>query len=183
MTHRGGLASGKREMEDYMLSPNLDPNGDDIEESTEGGLLRKMKGVDRVSTYGPLKNNLITIVKSTVLILGITVGALGMWTGTFGCVTQYIMKEYPWVTQFTLFLVLFFNIFIVLAESNPNRVSTGVSFLLACLTWVFFNIATKVGDTWAFYNIPLWPFILLIICANIGKKPRAVYIRKKIRIR
>lgn len=173
MTKRGGLASGKREMEDYMLSPNIDPDGDDIQETLEGGLIWKIKGPDKERSYEPLKENLITIVKGTVLIIGITVGALGMWYGTFGCITQYIMKNYTWVTQFTLFLVLFFNIFIVMAESNSNITPPWVSFVMAFLTWVFFNICTKVGDTWAFYNIPFWPGpmtwwgIIMIVCLFI----------------
>lgn len=129
-------------------------------ENTVGSLIREYKGPNKKVDYIPLGNNMITIVKSTVLLLGISMSALGLWYGTFGCITQFIMKNYSYVTQITLFLVIFLNLFIVMAESQNAVVAatpTWLSFIMAFITWIFLNMVMNIGDSWLFVNIPFWP--------------------------
>lgn len=145
-------------------------------ENTVGSLIREYKGPNRKVDYIPLGNNIITIVKSAVLLLGISMSALGLWYGTFGCITQFIMKNYSYVTQITLFLVIFLNLFIVMAESQNAVMAatpTWISFIMAFITWIFLNMVMNIGDSWLFVNIPFWPGPLtwwgaiIIICLVI----------------
>lgn len=151
---------GNRRLKNYGLSPNLDVNGDGINDDTLDSLIREYKGPNKKADYKPFEENLITMVKSTVILIGITVSALGMWYGTFGCITEFIMKNYIWVTQITLFLVIFLNLFIVLAESQDAARSitpTWLSFIMAFITWLFLNMVMNIGDSWIFVNVPFWP--------------------------
>lgn len=156
----GNIASGKRRPEVLGLAPRLDPDGDNISTSLERGLVYKQVGPDGQKDFSPLGSNLLGILKVVIIVLLISVATSGAWSGTMGCIAEYIELNWAWTTQFVIFLAILINIFILSAESTSasHEASwTGYSILAAFITWILLNMIAKIDDKWFFFDTPFWP--------------------------
>jgi len=143
----------------WSYSPNLDPDGDGVITSDEGGYIYNIKGPFKTKSYMPFLNNYIDVIKTAVIIITISLGATGVYS-IFGCKSKFLQYNNPYQTQIVIFLVLLINIFMVRAEKNEAGRSWQapfVSFVLAIVCLLAFNIVAKLGNIWATYNSPFWP--------------------------
>ena len=160
--------TGKRAPEELGLAPRMDPDGDNVTEEADIGFVYRPDGPKGAPSLAPLANNVLAVTKSLVIILALSVFALGAWYGTFGCRSLYAMLEpnTVWLTQLVLLLAIFINVFLVRADASygwgllgasPYPVSTTMCFVGAVVAWLLINIMAKLGESWLWYNVPFWP--------------------------
>ena len=154
---RGSMASGKRQLEQYQLSPNLDPDGDNIEQQS---LIYNKVKANSLIDITPFYNSTISIIKITIMSTVALSLAFNVWRGTFGCKEIFLTSNYKWIKQIAVLLMIYIGIFVLKAEQETqtlDSIPTWISFVAALLTWLLFNIITNVGDSWLFFNAPFWP--------------------------
>jgi len=184
----GNIVSGKRRSEVLGLAPRLDPDGDNISTSLERGLIYKQVGPTGQKDYSPLGSNILGILKVVIIVLLISVATSGAWSGTMGCIAEYIELNWGWTTQFVIFLAILINIFILSAESTDAAHAatwTGYSILAAFATWILLNMVAKMDDKWFFFDTPFYPgpitywgAVMLLACIIFVIDRHKTYLQK-----
>ena len=154
---RGSMATGRRQLEQYQLSPNLDPNGDNIQKKS---LLYNKVKANSLIDITPFYNSVLSIIKITIMATVALSLSFNVWRGTFGCKDIFITENYKWIKQISVLLMIFIGIFVLKAEQETfthDPIPTWISLIAALATWILFNTITNVGDSWLFYSSPFWP--------------------------
>ena len=144
------------------FSPTIDPDGDEVITASEEGYVYKYKGPHKDISVMPLFNSSLDVFKTSVIIICMTLAVLNVYT-IFGCKARYLQYTQPYQTHVVIFFVFLINIFIVSAEnyrSTKRLVPTILSMVLAGVCLILFNIVAKLGDSWAFFNVPYWPTLM-----------------------
>ena len=97
----------------------------------------------------------IPLLKALAVIILFLISGKGY--SPFGCRTQYLFTDRFWYNKQ---LVIFFTIYFVINLSSEDRVelvSPLATFAVSALTWLLFNIVSRLGETWWALKIPGYP--------------------------
>ena len=100
-------------------------------------------------------NNTAPMFKALTIIMIYIVSNLGY--SPVGCKTQYLFSNKFWYNKQ---LVIFFVIYFVI-NLRSNAAHGGAApndlFIMSIIVWLLYNITSRLGETWAIMQSPLWP--------------------------
>lgn len=94
------------------------------------------------------------IFKALTMIIIFIVSNLGY--SPLGCKTQYLFSNKFWYNkQLVIFFVIYF---VINLRSNASHgASPNDLFIISLFVWILYNVASRLGETWAIMQSPFWP--------------------------